>query len=366
MEYAYYAYAGGRFELLQRGYFPDVSIFDLKSAYPSVLAELPDFNYGDFVHTDSLPDDYDFGWFLCNISTYNRHLSPFLKRVNNLNLYPNGMFCLYMNLSEIKYILKHFRSTEIEIIDGYYWKPYRLIYPMREEIQRLYRLKELAKDEEARDIYKTILVSYYGKQIQVNPDGGTGCLFNPLGASECTARTRIKLMQMALEAGVENIIGFSTDAAHLARKYNYPVSKELGRWDLDITGEGIYLFSDIYTVWNKERTKDVFRGMIAERDENGEKSFIILREMLERMGKKTRYPYTVSRPVHIGEALMQGKYPIADINTWKSFPKTFDINGDRKRLWENDFMSAFECFEENYSSEPLEVKESTIIKQEGK
>lgn len=348
LEYAYYAYAGGRFELLQRGYFPRVSIFDIKSAYPSILANLPDFNYGHFYYTDSIPDSVNYGWFLCDILAYHRHLSPFLKKHHNLNLYPNGHYIVYMNLSEIQFIQKYFPKTEIEIIDGFYWEPYKLVYPLKEEIKKLYSLKERTGDRDTKDLYKTMLNAYYGKTIQVNPDGGTGQAFNPLWASECTAQTRIKLLKFALQAGVENIIGFSTDAIHLSRWYNYDISKELGKWDRDIQGEGLYLYSDIYSVWNKDKTKDVFRGMIQD-----EGRFMKIRELLERMGKKTRYKYMTYRPLHLGEAIMQKDRKISEVNTWQEIPKTFDVNGDRKRIWDREFTSAQECTEENHSSEPV-------------
>jgi hypothetical protein len=39
------AYFGGRIECHRRGYFPAVNIYDIKSAYPAVMRELPDFRF---------------------------------------------------------------------------------------------------------------------------------------------------------------------------------------------------------------------------------------------------------------------------------------------------------------------------------
>jgi hypothetical protein len=373
LEYAYYTYAGGRFELLQRGYFPHVTILDLKSAYPSVLAACPDFTYGFYHYDTCLPEpstDIAYGWYLCRVLSYQRHLSPFLKKQHGRNLYPNGSYLVYLTLGEIRFIQQYFPKTEIEIIDGYYWIPpinsRKIIpddntkntrsFPLNKEIRKLYQLKETAPNDDIRQIYKVPMASLYGKTIQVNPDGGIGQLFNPMWASECTAQTRIKLMLMALQAGVENVIGFSTDSIHLSRNYSCDKSGEMGEWSMDFQGEGIYLYTDIYSVWNKSREKNVFRGMIQEKDEKGNKKFIVLKELLRRMGNRRKLKYIVSRPVHLGECLCNSNYTLSDVNVWQDTPKTFNINGDRKRLWETEFSSAWESMEENHSSEPVTVE----------
>ena len=97
--------------------------------------------------------------------------------------------------------------------------------------------------------------------------------------------------------------------------------------------------------------------MIQEKDEHGKKKFVTLPEMLERMNKKTKVPYKISRPIHLGEALIQEKFSVSDVNTWREMPKTFNVNGDRKRLWENEFSSAREVFEVSHDSEPLVIEE---------
>ena len=126
---------------------------------------------------------------------------------------------------------------------------------------------------------------------------------------------------------------------------------------LDFQGEGIYLLSDVYSVWNDKKEKDRFRGMYIdmETEEKKRKKTMRVKDILEKMGDQaTVYRYGVKRPLHLGEVLTHSrKESILNLNIFHESEKMININGDRKRIWERPFVSAEEALHENHCSEPL-------------
>jgi len=361
LNYAYQSYYGGRFELLQRGYFPQIYIYDLKSAYPSIIAQLPDYRRGLW-HKHNIGDvfnsDYLHGFYYCDVKATNDAISPFMQKRHDVNCYCNGAFTVYLTAYEIDYINRRFPGSEINIIDGYFWEPNGPVHhPFKKEVEKLFTWKEIEKDEHVRYVVKTFLNALAGKFNQCI-GGKTGKLFNPLYASECSAWTRIKLLDAARLAGFNNVIGFSTDAIHCTRKFIPDKTREdsLGDFVEDFKGEGVYILSDIYTVWNDDKIKNKFRGkqLILEEIEGARKTKSI-KTILEELGDQaTKYIYRCNRPIHLGEAITHTKHAgIDSINIFHEDERSLDINGDLKRVWEKRFVSAAEALETHHVSEPL-------------
>lgn len=359
LRYAYNTYSGGRFEICKRGYFDHVYTYDIKSAYPFQMTQLIDINQGKWFETKEFKEDAFYGYYKCNIIYYNKVISPFMLRDTNVNCYPNGAYTIMLTQNEILFVLKNFPTCEIEIIDGYVFYPSKLIYPLRQKILELYYWKNREQDEATKYMVKIILNSLYGKFIQ-KVGGKTGSLFNPIWATEITANTRLDLLEFVLnntknnrDYNLNHLIGFSTDSVHstvaLGETNRYPDWQNLGDFELDFSGEGIFIMSEVYSLWNDKKQKDRFRGLSLVVE--GEKT-----NMLSVCGKamcQPTYDYYLFRPMHLGECLMRKTKPIKDINVWKKFPKKIDLNGDHKRLWSDNFSNGWECFYNQHTSEPL-------------
>lgn len=358
LKYAYNSYFGGRFELIKRGFFDKVYSYDIKSAYPYQMANLIDFNLGEWKETEKIHSNAYEGFYYCEIETKEAYFSPIVYKIHDLNLYPNGKFKQYLIKSEIDFINNNFDNTSIKIIKGYEFYPKELKYPLKDEIEFLYKWKESEKDEDIRYVVKIILNSLYGKTIQTVGDGHrTGKLFNPIYASIITAKTRIKLLDLALQNPSE-IIMFSTDGVHTTKPFKVPKSPKLGDFGKDFFGEGVYIMSDVYNVWNETKTKNRLRGFSLTSVKDIDSAGILLRDILNTMDKSTKYSYKVSRPYHLGECLMHTeKRSIADINIWGDSEKSIDVNGDRKRIWDKPFNNGKDCLKENILSLPVVVNE---------
>jgi hypothetical protein len=352
IEYSYKSYYGGRFELLKRGTFDRVYMYDIKSAYPAIMSNLVDINRGKWYKRDYFDDVAKYGFYRCNVTSFHPIISPFMVVNEGLNTYPNGSFEKFLTQNEIQFIEKRFPETEIEILNGWVFYPDYEATPLKEEIEKLYQWKEEEKDPDIKWCIKIVLNSLYGKFIQT-VQKRTGKLFNPMWAANITADTRLKLLNFSLD-NIQNVIGYSTDSVH-SKVPLKNTGNNLGDFELKFRGEGIFIMSDIYTVWNDDDLKTKFRGfqlMGQNTKEVTKKTKFSLREMLPTL-KDGKYEYTSRRPIHLGEALTHTKTKtIEDINIFREFTKVMNINGDKKRIWKDDFKDGEDVLHREISSSP--------------
>jgi len=362
LNYAYNSYYGGRFELLKRGYFPKVYTYDIKSAYPAQIANLIDFTKGkwEITHNKNPTSDAYEGFYQVKINCQESYFSPIVKKEHELSLYPNGRFEQYLCKSEIDFIKENFENIEITIKTGYEFFEKDLIYPYKKEVEYLYRWKETEQDEDIKYVVKIILNSLYGKTIQVvgfsdKKNVRTGKLFNPIYASLITAKTRIKLLELACQKP-ESIIMFSTDGVHSDKPLKVGSKPNLGDFATDFSGEGVYLMSDVYNLWNDKKTKNKLRGFSLAMEKDIDSDGILLKDILENMNTP-EYKYTTKRPFHLGECILHNKKRDVkrDLNVFGDVEKSINVNGDKKRVWDKDFINGKECLKHNILSVPVVV-----------
>lgn len=360
---SYDSFYGGHFELLKRGYFPKVYCYDIKSAYPAEISKLIDYTEGKWEKVSKLNPDCHSGFYSCRIEALEPFFSPFKIKIGNsqsgLNIYPNGRFKQYLTKKEIQFYGLHFPNSAIKIEFGYEFTPKSLIYPFKTEIERLYRWKESEKDIDLKYCVKIILNSLYGKFIQVSGNRNqTGKLFNPMYAAEITAGTRIKILELGLQKP-DDIISFSTDSVTSENKLSTPKNPLMGDFELDFFGEGVFVMSDVYNLWNykDKKVKTKLRGFTLATSRDIDNEEIYLKDILAKLNT-TEYKYNTIRPCHLGECLLHHKKrKIADLNIFAEVEKTININGDNKRLWEKMFKTGKDCLKEAHSSIPLMVSD---------
>jgi hypothetical protein len=359
IKYAYNAYYGGHFEILKRGYMPSVYSYDIKSAYPSIIADLIDFTKGKWEKTETVNESAHSGFYLCQIQSIEKSFSPYMQKVGGdkgLNVYPNGKFKQYLTKEEILFNEAQFQNGAIKIVDGWEFYSKVEVKPFKTEIERLYDWKEKEQNSDVKKCVKIILNSLYGKFIQVTGDyNQTGKLFNPMYAAKITAGARIKILELALQKP-ETIISFSTDSVCSTEKLKVPLKPQLGDFELDFNGEGVFLMSDVYNLWNletkKEKTK--LRGFSLASSKDIENEKVYLKDILQNLDG-TLYKYFSERPDHLGECLAHNKTKTIkdNLNIFSQHEKTININGDNKRLWSKQFSSGKDCLKETHESLPI-------------
>ena len=165
--------------MLQRGFIGKAYIYDINSAYPYAITQLPDLNNGEWWRTDErILDKAKVGFFKIKVNVDDLNLvAPFPFKKKNRILYPSGEFITHCTLQELQAAKD---DVQYSIIDSYQFIPRGKKRPFSKFINTLYQKRlELKKQNNPMQLpIKVIINSIYGKTGQVS--NRIGSLFNPV------------------------------------------------------------------------------------------------------------------------------------------------------------------------------------------
>ena len=373
--YAYLSYFGGRFEVIQKGYFDYVHVSDINSAYPYQISKLIDVSKGEWIKVSDLDENADVAFYKIVIEkTDDNPIQPFsFRNSGGLVYYPQFKGCLhYTTQDELLFALNN-TDTEIKVVDGYAFYAHEIVHPF-EKIKEIYeeRKRIKNKDQVLQLVLKIIMNSLYGKfaektkQIyESDIDNATdfyvndgkiipvtqflkpGRIFNPVYASLITARTRVMLLEQAYKKP-DHVVAMFTDSILSTKKF-IEESKELGGWDSEGEGEALIVGCGVYTIRNEEKTKTRLRGIHLTNS-------IDLIQIAERYPNKREIELSWKKTIKPKEALnFVNKYTLDDINYIINYAKKIDARMDRKRKWYENPETFGQLREKSYISEPLSI-----------
>lgn len=341
---AQYAFYGGRIEPAKVGYFPVAWLYDIRSAYPSVMTRLikPD---GQWLWNQPLRDDASYAYLDCAIEVpTDIHLGPVAVRDGLGISYPAGRFRRILTLPEYNLIRNSptnwgkirgvFRS--VQHIGGTGTRPFR-------DIDNLYA--ERLANPHVEYAVKILINSAYGKTAQTIEKREASNYFSRKAelingevyekttyrkrttcfvyASEITAAIRCKLYSAANH---DTVISFATDSILSTSPLDHlPLSKNLGDWgveevrDVIVVGSGVYAYTHKGKDGKDERVTK-FRGFA---------SSLNLEETLRKAGRLHRVPMKVLRNTSLIRAINNPD----GFNVLKTETRYLDVNFDKKRFW---------------------------------
>jgi hypothetical protein len=147
------SYFGGRIECWQKGNFPAANIYDIKSAYPSAMRDLPDFRAPEFTLSKQIQSKY----FLMTARVWtDKPLLPY--RLDGVIYFPkwNGNVATFTSL-EYDLLRRNGASVEPITVLNIDCPDTR---PLRDMVDDLYARRSLGGME--KQVYKLILNSLYG------------------------------------------------------------------------------------------------------------------------------------------------------------------------------------------------------------
>lgn len=356
LDISWLTYHGGRFELLERGYFDYLYVYDVNSQYPSFMISLPSFKYGTWKEIDYLTPKPSFS--LIEASLFipkNVRISTITSKLsNNMNVWANGYFRNWFTW----YDLDLMRDYIIDIHKGYYYIPNSSeYYPYKNEILKLYEKKRQFKyilNEHTLELaVKLCMNAKYGcnveKHIRLDKNDNevyeTGILFNSLYGSFITAFGRWCILKSVNRNNWKYIKGFHTDSVISSHELNeLPLSQDLGDWSLEAEGRSILLNTGQYQIGNKKcKTRGIPKRLIRN-------WFVFLRK--RKLEGLTEYQFKqYKRMYKIREAIKQ--HNIDKINEMKKTKKSVRCNSDKKRTWFDNFYDFHDILERNINSLPL-------------
>lgn len=319
----------------------DLWKYDIRSAYPAVLRDLPDFENGEWVpHVDP-----EAKWgFVCGRYRFANDTPPIIPTFNGTHqLYPQWEDVeAWVTLDEHRLLEKTCRKAEPVIAwtwkeDGEQGRPWRGL------VDRLQVLKAEAKPDPAKYVaVKALINSLYGKTVErVKMGGGdwrTGRVFNPVAGSLTLGRARTQLMEAAMQAPSDVAI-LATDSIGATKPLKLDIGPELGQWDVEEEGtETLVINPGIYQVGESASyTRGFKRSAVPD-----------LKAACRFFFKDM--PLVYDRPLTSREAVVQGRLSEAG----KFRPVTYTVTArNTRRLWDESVDTFHGLLEKEYRSSPV-------------
>lgn len=346
LDIAYQCYYGGRFEVLKRGFFEKLYEYDINSAYPSTIVELPSLKYGKWIKVKEINPKETIGYYKCVFKIPKQYISPFPIRLKGgLIVFPSGTFATWITWYEADLLRDYIKKLSY----GYEYVAWRKEYtPFAKPMRMLYELKRKYKNTNKTFYWliKLVMNSLYGCFVERHKkaDGviTSGILFNPIYGSIITAKTRWKLLK---DVGIENylkIIAFHTDSIISTEPIKLTINDKLGNWDLEAKDSGVVLKSGIYQI-----------GSIVKRRGFGLKSVNWI-EQLEKFQDELEIKIDKIRVIKIAESLMRW-HNIERVNEFVEQTRKLNINREFKRRWFDEFKNCQDVLDRNINSETLHL-----------
>lgn len=336
------ALRGAWVDVWKKGHFEEVYKYDLKSAYPAVINDLPDFRQGEWLKNVH-PEDYDIGVALIELN-HTQDSIPCLPTFFDMrNVYPHldQPVRIWATFSEVR---RYQQTGDIDIIESYGFHPTNDNKPWESLVQKLLKLKNERQGEGGLYMAtKAIINSFYGKTVQrVEMDNEdaylTGRIFNPVTACEILARCRMWLWD-AIRGDEDKVISIATDCVMTTEPLDLDIGDELGDWEVEAEGEpGIFVATGIYEI---EGDRPHTRGF--QLDGN-------LWDLLDTDGEE--FKFTFERPITSREAVNWGR--IEEANEFTKRPYTISV-WDSRRIWDPQPTQVRQFRDENFDSDPVPV-----------
>ena len=285
------AYYGGRFENMGIGTFRNVHTYDINSAYPYALSQLPILTYGTRWKHQDKPTirDEQMSVYLVEWDVSKR--APFgplpWRDGQGRIFYPTNGLGWYWK-PEVVAALEMFGS-DIKLREVWYQEQGE---PSRfgKEIPRLYELRRRLKREENPGEYaiKIALNSIYGKLAQRVGNSPFRCI---PWAGWITSQTRAMLLRACL-GREKSILAFATDSVFSTQKLPLRCSSNLGDWKAEHADELLILMNGFYRLDDQTRKrKSATRGLPAVKDERTAEDDITWNDIIAGLNKSQSYTY---------------------------------------------------------------------------
>lgn len=239
------AYFGGRFECSHTGWYPDtVYQYDIRSAYPNAMKELPCLACGFW--TKDPRSKYTSIWSIWHVKWNIPRASwgpfPWRSHTGEISFPLHGAGWYWE--PEVAAALKVF-GDRITVTHGYQYitqcehKPFTNISLLYKERQRL---KEIGDKREY--VLKLGLNSLYGKTAQTV---GRREFSSTIWAGLTTSITRARLLY-ALSTKPHKVFMLATDGLFSTEKLLLPEGSDLGRWELQTHDNILVVQPGVYAV----------------------------------------------------------------------------------------------------------------------
>jgi hypothetical protein len=365
--FAMKAYKGGVFATYKRGYFQQPLFdYDLNSAYPSIMIDLPDWRNGRFEFIEEKPETYQYGWVYCEIDTEyipyqeDEHYTVKeiyegigewdMKYTAKKVTYPTGLRVAVITTEEYRWLKKNGEYVKW-LGEGMGWIKENDKYPNPFGwLKEMYtKRKEAKKDNPAlATTMKLLMNSLYGSTVQRK--NGIGDLSNFCYGSYITGRARIQMFDVK-KKNPKAIANIATDGLLSTEKLPLRVSDKLGEWEYNEYTKGIIIGNGIRQLWKADGSFETHaRGITSDRKYD-------LLAALEKVKDKSEIGVGRTRVIQLGTMVNAHiKWKHEHLNTFVHQSRVLKANTDKKRCWEREYRNFKDLLEsESMDGEALKI-----------
>ena len=358
LQISYDCYFGGRFEMFKRGIFDKSYLYDIVSQYPTFIKDLLSLRDGFWKKTKILPKNQCFGFFKAKVNIPKDYLIPTIPISHSgVNKFPNGIIEKWLTWYDLDLI----REYIVNISEGFVFyesalcetNPINNHKPFKDRIEKLFKKKQELKNGNSEldyNIVKLCMNALYGCFIEIhknydvfdNFELNSGVLFNSVYASLITGFGRWSVIKDIPKENYKNIIAIHTDsiASDIPLDKFLDIGKELGQWNLETKGIGIFLNTGMYQIGYLVKTRGIPKKFI--------KTWLRFCLKNEIYKEKT---FKIKHMRKLSEGLIRDK-SLENVNTIVDDSRTVNCNSDTKRDWLLDFKSFKEVITKNIDSYP--------------
>lgn len=211
------------------GYFPQSYYYDLTSAYPYFISQLPDTNRCEIYHSEEfmpLPG------IVHGRITIDADISPIVYDTGSEFIMPKGSWDGYFTTREVSWVEKH-RIGSFDFKEGYFIKfksnnkPYLAL---------MNKLIEARNNDNNRVSYlaKRIAQGVSGKLDELHRDGGYGDFYNSVLATIVRANCRLRLADFIYDNNLQdNVIQIQVDGILADKRIDLPEKASAGEFRID-------------------------------------------------------------------------------------------------------------------------------------
>ena len=351
LQIAYNCYYGGRFEILKRGFFKKVYLYDINSQYPTFIKEMPNLRDGVWKKTKYIPNRPCMAYYLVKVDIPNHYKIPTVPiHHKGVNKFPNGKIKKWMTWYDLDLI----RNFIVKVYDGYRFLKSNKFKPFEKRINELYEQKAKLKGifELGYNITKLDMNAVYGCFIEThknydkkgNYDLTSGILFNSVYASQITAFGRWSVLKDIPKKLYKHILAIHTDSiiSDIPLDKYLKIDDKLGNWNKESkdNSKGIILNTGMYQIGSIVKTRGIPKKFIKN----------WLRFCLEN-NIYIKKKFKIKHMRKLAEGLIRDK-SLINVNTITDQEKSVNCNSDTKRDWLIDFKSFRDVLSKNIDSYP--------------
>jgi hypothetical protein len=393
LDVALKTYHAGHIETNQIGLFSNVHNYDIKSAYPSFIANLYETS-GGYLHNSEYEPDTAYSYYDIEIDYKNEYVSPLWFNIHGKNYHPNGKFNTKVTKTELEYLI--LEGCDFKILSAHHLtKDKYTEQPFYDIIHDLYNERLKCKDDESKQdiekVIKIILNSIYGvtlntihkkviadsffetdlwsvidgKMVFYTNEFKATNMYNPVYGCDTTAQTRSKLFT-DFRNKFHKIISINTDGVYMTgTTNNIKISKNLGDYgyknfdQIMVMGSGRYFTFSNNKIDNNESK---FRGVSKKPKD--------IHDDMKKNKNKQCLRVKKDKPIKLKESLKNSnyydftiaKFPILDFNLVDQFNVFNKVEKDiyyktNKRFWFDKINTIGDLWDKQIQSRPFNVSE---------